>query len=138
MQSYPVILGKHEGSWLLLDGQEHVGAHAKARSGKTSTLAIPNALHYRGSLVILDIRGEIFRATAGHRAKRMGQDVYLLDPAGERSHRWNPLGSIDRRSPECWDQVSRIAYLLFPEAAATGGAGNTNADKFWEPAARAA
>ena len=42
---------------------------------------------------------------------------------------------MDRRSRDSWDEISRAAHLLFPEAQA--GA-STNADKFWEPAARLA
>lgn len=140
MQTHSIILGKYGDQWLTLPGQENVGAYAPPRTYKTSGLAAPNAFSWPGSLVVLDIRGELFDTTAGHRAERLNQAVYLLDPASaeNRTHRWNPLSSVERRSPRRWTQVSRLAYLLFPEAAATGQAGNTNSDKFWEPSARAA
>jgi type IV secretion system protein VirD4 len=119
------------------DGQEHVLQYARTGQGKTSGFVIPNCFTWRGSLVVLDVKGDAFRATAGWRATGMGQDVYLFDPAAEdqRTHRWDPFASVSRGSYDRFDQISRAAFLLFPEAP---GGGTTNSDKFWEPAARAA
>lgn len=137
MPEHPILLGQNrDGSYLKFNGSEHVALHARSGAGKTSGFTIPNCFAWQGSLIVLDIKGEIWDATAGHRAA-MRQDVYLLDPAAEdgRSHRWDPLAAINRRSIDRFDQISRQAHLLFPEA--QGGAGS-NADKFWEPAGRAA
>lgn len=140
MQTHSIILGRHGGDWLMLPGQENVLAYSPPRTLKTTGLAAPNAFHWPASLVVLDVRGQLFYATAGHRSQRLGQDVFVFDPAAakDRTHRWNPLSSIDRRDRRHWDQISRLAYLLFPDAGATGVTGTGNADKFWIPAGRAA
>jgi type IV secretion system protein VirD4 len=134
-----VIIGRDENSeYGTLPGHEHVALYAKTRSGKTTSSVIPNAFNFPGSMVVLDVRREIFAATAGHRAFNMGQEVYLLDPASPngRSHRWNPLDIVDRTSVERFDQISRIALMMFPDH--TGSSGTTNTDKFWDPAGRSA
>ena len=98
---------------------------------------IPNCFAWQGSLVVLDVKREAFNATAGHRAA-MGQRIFLFDPAAEdgRSHRWDPFTAIRRESPERFDQIARMGFQLFPEHYA--GPGNASADRFWEPAGRAA
>ena len=62
--------------------------------------------------------------------------MVLFDPAAEdgRSHRWNPFWQVDRQSPERFDQISRMAFQIFPEVT---GHGNGNTD-FWNSAAREA
>jgi type IV secretion system protein VirD4 len=139
-QQYDILIGQDDdGQVLRFGGTEHVALHARTGSGKTSGFSIPNAFSFPGSMVILDIKGEVFAATAGHRAKTLGQDVYLLDTASidGRSHRWDPLAVVQRQSVDRFDQISRQAFLLFPEAA-TGSSGTSNADKFWDPAGRSA
>lgn len=139
MKEYDILLGEDAGDLLWFEGTEHVALHARSGSGKTSGFTIPNCFAWGGSLVVLDIKGEAFAATAGHRAETMRQDVYLLDPASQdgRSHRWDPFASVQRQSIDRFDQISRQAYLLFPEAP-PGSSGTSNADKFWDPAGRAA
>jgi type IV secretion system protein VirD4 len=87
--------------------------------------------------VVLDVKGEAFRATAGYR-KDMGQEVYLFDPASEtgRSHRWDPFAAVQRNSVSRFRQIARQANLLFPEIDQIGGSANNNA--FWDSAGRQA
>lgn len=161
MIEYPILLGQMDSplltSWLRrardwlngteaepnteymeFGGFEHVALHARTGSGKTTGFCIPNCFSWPGSLVVLDIKGEAFAATAGHRAA-MGQDVFLLDPASSegRSHRWDPFAAVQRKSTARFDQISRQAFMLFPEAPA-GTSGASNADRFWDPAGRGA
>ena len=137
MQSHPILIGKSSRDYLQFHGSEHVALYAKTGSGKTSATVIPNCFAWRGSLVVLDIKGEAFRATAGYRSQVLGQDVYLFDPAAEdeRTHRWNPLQPVQRDSLNRFDQISRQSYMLFPEASGTS---TSNADAFWTPSARGA
>jgi type IV secretion system protein VirD4 len=115
-------------------GTEHVALHARTGAGKTSSFTIPNCFTWHGSLVVLDVKREAFEATAGWRAAQ-GQQVFLFDPAATdgRSHRWDPFAAVERDSPERFDQIARMGFQLFPEHFAGG-----NADRFWEPAGRAA
>src|ERR1700722_1982954 len=116
MQERDILLGQSDrGEFLRFEGTEHVALHARSGSGKTSGFTIPNCFAWGGSLVVLDIKGEAFAATAGHRALTLKQDVYLLDPASQdgRSHRWDPFASVQRNSISRFDQISRQAYQLF-------------------------
>ena len=126
-REFEIYLGRVGKEDIFFPGSEHAAAYAKSRSGKTSSLAIPNAFYYEGSLVVLDIKGEIFRATAGYRAEKLGQEVYVFAPGSDRTHRWNPLGFVERRSAARFEQISRLAFMLFPEAAATGANSGSNA-----------
>jgi type IV secretion system protein VirD4 len=59
-------------------GDGHLMTFAPTGTGKTSGPVITNALKHKGQLIVLDIKGEIYAATA--RARReMGQEVHVLD-----------------------------------------------------------
>ena len=138
MREHEILLGKApDGGYLKFGGSEHIALHARSGAGKTSSLTIPTCFTWRGSLVVLDVKREAFTATAGYRA-RLGQDVYLLDPAAQdgRSHRWDPFAAVQRSQPERFDQIARMGFQLFPEHYV--GPGNASADRFWEPAGRSA
>jgi type IV secretion system protein VirD4 len=130
-----ILLGRSGNAVHRLPGTEHVALHARTRSGKTSSFVVPNLFEWEGSAIVLDIKGEIFQATAGHRARNLGQAIYVFDPTARdgRSHCWNPLDAVERTSLDRFDQVQRQTYMMFPE-----GAGSSNSERFWEPAGRAA
>src|ERR1700761_2120993 len=100
MQTHPILIGKQGRNYLNFEGSEHVALYARSGTGKTSSVVIPACFAWRGSLVVLDVKGEVFKRTAGYRAHVLGQAVYRFDPAAEggRSHRWNPLSPVDRTS----------------------------------------
>lgn len=91
-----VCLGCWESRVLGRDDDRHIVTVAGARSGKSSTVLIPNLLRYPGSVLVLDPKGELARACAEARAK-MGQRVFVLDPFGEtelRSSAHNPFAEL--------------------------------------------
>lgn len=137
MQHHPILIGKQGSDYLRFEGSEQVALYARTGTGKTSSVVIPNCFSWRGSLVVLDVKGEAFRATAGYRSRVLGQEVYLFDPTAqnERTHRWNPLTPVERTSVGRFDQISRQAFMLFPDSS-TGS--TSNADAFWTPSARGA
>lgn len=97
-----VLLGMHERRVIGHDDDRHVVTIAGARAGKSSTVLIPNLLRYPGSVLVLDPKGELARATAAQR-RRMGQHVFVLDPFGETgvptaSH--NPFTELGHGRPE--------------------------------------
>ena len=47
-------------------------------TGKTAGPVITNALKHPGQLIVLDIKGEVYAATAQAR-RDMGQEVHVLD-----------------------------------------------------------
>lgn len=135
MNELPILIGRDGRNILKLPGTEHVALHARTRSGKTADFVTPNLMEFEGSAIVLDIKGQVFKATAGHRARNLGQQIIVFDPTARdgRSHCWNPFDTIDRTAIDRFDQISRQSYMMFPE-----GTGNSNSERFWEPAGRAA
>jgi type IV secretion system protein VirD4 len=85
MREAPILIDKQGDDYLQFHGTEHVALYAKTGSGKTSGCVVPNCLTWPGSLVVLDIKGEAFRDTAGYRSQVLGQEVYVFDPAASRA-----------------------------------------------------
>ena len=129
-----LILGKTPGGkFISFLSDEHVIGQGRSGSGKTASIAIPASFNFAGSLVALDIKGELFAATAGWRAAQ-DSAVFLFNPGARdgRSHRWNPFFAVNRDSPDRFDQVSQMANQLFPEIL---GPSEESAN-FWNGAAR--
>lgn len=137
MQDHGILIGRKDGQYWYFEGKEHVAVYSKTGGGKTSSMVITNCFTWPGSLVVLDIKGEAFRATAGYRKEVLGQDVYLFDPSAdnERTHCWNPLQPVQRGSNKRFEQIGNQASMLFPDNA-MGASSST--DAFWTPAARTA
>jgi type IV secretion system protein VirD4 len=132
-----ILIGRMGEDYIRFGGGSHVAVYAPTESGKSVSISIPNAFAWPGSLVVLDVKGEVFEKTAGHRAA-MGQKIYRFDPASddECSHRWDPFASIDRHSHRRFRQISRQANMLFPEMNTVGSSANNG--KFWDDAGRQA
>jgi type IV secretion system protein VirD4 len=126
-----LLVGSKGGRYLCFGGAEHVIGYAPTRSGKGVGLVIPNLLNWSDSVVCLDVKRENWERTAGFRAAH-GQEVYLFDPFDEegRTAQYNPLSTVRRDSADRYDDLQRIATMLFP--AESGG------DPFWYQSARAA
>ncbi|MBR8265576.1 type IV secretory system conjugative DNA transfer family protein [Burkholderia cenocepacia] len=122
-----LVVGRWRGRYLRFAGQQFVLLAAPARSGKGVGIVIPNLLSYSDSVVVLDIKQENFRLTAGFR-RAHGQAVYLFNPFAEdgRTHRYNPLSVIADGMFRVGD-VLAIGYVLYP----AGGH-----DEFWKDQAR--
>ncbi len=97
-----LLLGHSEGRVLGRKDDRHIVTVAGSRAGKSSTVLIPNLRRYPGSVVVLDPKGELARATAADRQK-MGQRVFVLDPFGETgmaSASHNPFTELGMGRPE--------------------------------------
>ena len=125
----PGPLGRPD--YLRFGGPEHVACYAPTRSGKGVGLVIPNCLLYEASLVCLDVKKENWAATAGIRAAA-GQKVFLFDPLAPdgRTARYNPLGYVRRGTLDAFDDIQRIAQMLFPH--------EDGPQAFWTDSARSA
>jgi type IV secretion system protein VirD4 len=84
------------------------------RSGKGAALIIPNALMWPHSIVILDLRGETYEATAGHRSKF--SRVVRFSPADRdgNTEYYNPLQFISLDSAQRDIDLRNMAAALFP------------------------
>jgi type IV secretion system protein VirD4 len=78
---------------------------APTRAGK-GLLAISQLLTWKHSVIVNDIKGELFAATAGYRAT-LGE-VYVLDPTGV-GHCYNPLQ--EKRTEDAF--LSAAKHLLY-------------------------
>lgn len=81
--------------YLRHNGPEHVAAIAPTRSGKGVGLVIPTLLSWPHSVVVNDMKGELWAMTAGWRKEAAGNVVLKFEPAAaEGSVAFNPLEEI--------------------------------------------
>lgn len=126
-----VLLGRKDGKLLCFGGSEHVLVYAPTRAGKGVGYVIPNLLNWPHSVVVLDVKKENWDRSAGFRAAHR-QEVHLFDPLEEsgRTARYNPLGYVRSDPGDLYDDLQRIAVMLFPA--------ESRGDPFWFEAARSA
>jgi type IV secretion system protein VirD4 len=91
-------------------GPSHIYLNGPTRSGKGETFVKPNALEWRGGLVLFDMKLETFPEIAPAR-EAMGQDVFVFAPGSRLSHCWNPLDFV-REWPERATDLQNIAGAL--------------------------
>jgi len=97
----------------------HIVTFAATGRGKGVSVLVPNLLSYRGSCVVTDPKGELFKLTAGHREHRFGHRIVCLDPfgvCGDWSDTFNPFDLIDPESPTLIDQCRDLANQLVVRA----------------------
>ena len=123
-----IIVGKMGGRYIGLDGQEFAYLAAPTRSGKGTGVVNVVLLSYNGSIVVLDIKKELFNISAAKRLKN-GHKVFLFDPYNKdgKTARWNPLSYIRRDDDLRIDDIQKIAQTLIPPQ---GG------DQIWTDAPR--
>lgn len=93
----------------------HALVVAPTGRGKGVGFVIPNLLTYRGSAVVLDVKGENFRETSRFRAS-MGDKVFRFAPTDwERpTHRYNPLARIAAmKNPDRQQMELKLTAKLF-------------------------
>lgn len=108
------ILGRFGRKLLRVNDERHHLVIGPTRSGKGVSYVIPNALAHEGSMIVSDLKGEIFRSTAGYR-KAKGNQVFLFAPGSDRTHRYNPLDFIRPDRGDRTTDIQNIAGILVPE-----------------------
>lgn len=108
------ILGRFGRQILRVDDDRHHLIIGPTRSGKGASYVVPNALLHEGSMIVTDLKGEIFRSTAGYR-KSKGSQVFLFAPGSERTHRYNPLDFIRPDRGDRTTDIQNMAAILVPE-----------------------
>jgi type IV secretion system protein VirD4 len=112
------------GSLVTYSGEGHLITFAPTGTGKTSGPVITNALTHLGQLIVLDMKGEVYAATAEARRK-MGQEVCVIDLRdGKESDALNPL-DLAVRSGTDPAAVGRSFAAEFIERTAN------ERDRFW-------
>ncbi|HKW84183.1 MAG TPA: type IV secretory system conjugative DNA transfer family protein, partial [Burkholderiaceae bacterium] len=133
-----ILLGQHEGDYLMLAGQQSVLLAAPMRSGKGVGVVIPNLLAWPDSVCVVDVKGENFKVTAGYRA-RHGQQVYAWAPFGLgstkeeqgkeaqassatcRTHCYNPLAYVRTDPNHVIGDLLAIAQIVYPTSDRSNG-----------------
>ena len=110
-----LVVGKAGDDFLLFRGQQFMFLAAPTRSGKGVGIVIPNLLHYRDSVVALDIKGDNFKITAGFRAQ-CGQEVHRFAPDSEDfvTACWNPLAYVRDDPRFRISDIMSITNILYP------------------------
>lgn len=75
-----ILLGVLDNHLIGVEDDRHMITVAGSRSGKGVSMIIPNLLFYRGSMLVIDPKGELASITARRRAEGLKQKVYVLDP----------------------------------------------------------
>jgi type IV secretion system protein VirD4 len=106
----------------------HVFIAAQSGGGKTEGVMIPDALTWRGSMLVLDLKQQLWDRTAGYRAKH-GQQVFRLNfaPRDYRTHQYNPFSYVSRDPNFLVADVQRITNYLIQLG---------KGDEFWPIKAR--
>ncbi|MEX5744554.1 type IV secretory system conjugative DNA transfer family protein [Massilia sp. X63] len=125
-----IILGRWGRRYLVLGRQLAAIIIAPPRSGKGAGLVQPNALSWRGSLIVNDVRRECYRITAGYR--RLFSRVYLFDPLSPKglTAQWNPISTyyVPDDPPLRVSALQKLANQLSPDPA--------SGDPFWPASCR--
>jgi type IV secretion system protein VirD4 len=124
MQGHFLLLGEclnHRGFMHLRAPRQHMLTIAPTRSGKGVSQIVPNLLTYRGSVLVVDPKGENAWITAEHRRRALGQKTVIVDPWGEVNRRYGTMaGSLESAAsfnplsilkPGTDDFVEDLAYL---------------------------
>ena len=120
---------------------QHMISIAPTRSGKGVSLIIPNLLTYRGSVLVVDPKGENAWVTAAYRRDVLGQKTVIVDPWGEVNRRYgsmagvsetvarfNPLSILDPESDEYVDDLAYLADAIIIS--------QSSRDPHWDDSAR--
>ena len=107
-----LILGRtRDGKLLRMPSYTHLSVFAPTGAGKGVSFIVPWLLtHNRGSMVVLDPKGENYRLTHLQR-QVMGQKVVRLDPfgvCGPGADSFNPLDLVGD-GPDCVDDARAMA-----------------------------
>lgn len=81
-------------------------------TGKTAMIAIPNLLSCSHSMIINDVKNELWDKTSTHRAKF--QKVIRFAPSEQISAKWNPLSELPKEFHKQVVFLNRIASVLYP------------------------
>ena len=125
---HSILLGRHRGRLLAFNGDLHPFLAAATGTGKGVGFVVPNLLHWAGSVICLDIKGENYSLTSGYRGRVLGQRVFRFDPLEEygRTHGFNVLDYVRDGDLRVTD-VQTVAAILVP---------NESHDPYWDNVAR--
>ena len=81
-------------------------------TGKTTAIAIPNLLMCDWSMIVNDVKNELWELTSNHRRKH--QKVIRFAPAEENSYCWNPFNELPDDFGKQLIFLNRISSIIYP------------------------
>lgn len=126
-----IFLGAGAGGWAWAGPERCVLVLGPSRSGKTSSLVIPNVLAASGAVVSTSTKAEVMARTAP--ARRHSGATVLFDPTGTvdappgvQRVGWSPLQSSAQ-----WEKALHMASSMVRAARATTGTGLAPNEDHW-------
>ncbi|MCW5589112.1 MAG: type IV secretory system conjugative DNA transfer family protein [Legionellales bacterium] len=119
-----ILLGTFKRQLLRIGGHEHIVVFSPSGTGKSSALVIPNLLTNAASMVVNDVKFELFRLTSGYRQAH-GHRCFLWAPSrnDRLTHAYNPLDFVPRDKQLRIKYLQKNAGILIPE--------NHHSDPIW-------
>ncbi|RDH91345.1 MAG: hypothetical protein DIZ77_11250 [endosymbiont of Seepiophila jonesi] len=110
-----IILGAAFGTYIRSNEPLSTLLLAPPGTGKTAGFVIPNLFSCGNSMVIFDVKGELYKITSKRRAEF--SRVLKFEPASPDSAMWNPLAkeSLPRDWVEQMVVIDRIATMIYPQ-----------------------
>ena len=126
-----ILVGTAFGRYVRAPEQTHVMIEAPTGGGKGVGVIVPNILERDGSSIILDVKGENYDICSGYLAAHGVRVIRIeLLNSSLRTHRFNPLGYINRKSEiEVIGELRKFAEQLYPKEGDTA---------FWTDKAKSA
>jgi type IV secretion system protein VirD4 len=102
-----------DGEMLRYAGDGHLITLVPTGGGKGVSAVIPALLHYPGSILVPDVKPELYAVTA-RRRREMGQTVVCIDgwDVVGGTDGLNPMDLIDPKSPDALDDAEIVADML--------------------------
>ena len=110
-------------------GDGHLITVAPTRAGKGIYHLVPNLLRYPGPVIVVDVKGEAYRATGKWRSKQLGCKVFAPFDPEVRSSSINPVDFV-RKSTQPLEDSRLLADMLVVPVQGTH-------DPFWHEEAKA-
>ena len=106
------VLGIAHNHYLTYDGPEHQLVSGASRSGKGVGHVIPTLLNWTSSVLVYDVKNELWDVTAGYRSRF--SHVIFFNPTRPDSVRFNPLMEIRKGPNEVRDTQNVVEMLVNP------------------------
>ena len=109
---------KKIGKYLRDNNVHHSIVISPTRGGKGSGLVLPTALTWQHSMVVTDIKGEVWANTAEHRRKKLNNVCIRFEPTDNSgfSAKYNPLDDIRiKTDKEIQDTQNLVSVIIDPE-----------------------
>jgi type IV secretion system protein VirD4 len=100
----------------------HCATFAPTRAGKGVGQILPVLFSWHHSVIVVDVKGENYRRSAGYRAKELNQSVQRFAPFEQETHRFNPIMAIPiGDSAQAEETAFFLADLTCPPNDSSGG-----------------